>query len=166
MLPCADACPGNGLKESAGHQPGAELPASSPDLQPISQFTASSTQQSSQVERSVRTALRNPRERFPSLLSYATGSIHAAQEESGRGTHGRAPATMPTAAAAAPLKTLLLDTLSPALACSVHTDDAVRERRARGGRAAGVNASAASSKHSPAQPAAGKKNQWRDPHTR
>jgi len=118
-------------------------------------------EQSSPVEHSVRTALCHPRAHFPSLLSFATGSIHAAQEERVRGTHGRAPAASATAAAAPPLKTLLLDTLSPALACSVHTDDAVRARSARGGRAAGVNASAASRKHSPAQPAAGKQHQCR-----
>ena len=69
----------------------------------------------------------------------------------GGDTHGRAPAAMETAATVAPLSTRLLDTLSPALACSVHTDDAVCARRASGGRAVGVNASATTSKHSPAE---------------
>jgi hypothetical protein len=101
------------------------------------------------AEYSVRTALE-PTRASP-IVDHAPGEACTQSRLTWGDTHGRAPAAMETAATVAPLSTRLLDTLSPALACSVHTDDAVCARRASGGRAVGVNASATSSKHSPAE---------------
>ena len=69
----------------------------------------------------------------------------------GADTYGETGAARPTAAAAAPASTLLLDTPS-AVACSEHTAGELPVRKANPeGKAVGTNASAASSAHRPAQ---------------